>query len=210
MQKFFAIHVVIAGMLVAGLTITASEPAWAQGFLKRKQVCSEQQEPVCARTRRKVLATYPNECYAQNDRAVVIAKGACPNVGCQMVWIPVCARKGGKNATYSNVCLAEKDSAAVIAPGQCPEICAALNNPVCAVDDAGKRGNYRSACEAVKAGARVLHPRDCLGERPCAQGGRGVCALDPQSKKAQSYPTLCDAERANATLIHDGNCRDRR
>ncbi len=210
MQRFFAVHVVIAGMLLACLTVATSGPASAQGFLKRKPVCTEQQDPVCARTRRKVLATYPNECYALRDRAVVISKGACPNVGCQMVWIPVCGRKGGKNAAYSNVCLAEKDGAVIIAPGECPEICAALNNPVCAVDDAGKRGNYHSSCEAVKAGARVLHPRDCLGDRLCAQGGRGVCAIDPQTKKQQSYPTLCDAERANATLIHEGNCRDQR
>ena len=207
MRKLYVVPVAIAGALLAYLSIAASEHASAQGFQLRKPVCTEQQDPVCARTRRKVLATYPNECYAQRDRARVIAKGACPNVGCIMVWTPVCVRKDGKNATYSNACLAGKDGAQVIGQGECPQYCAALKDQVCAVDDAGKRGNYHSACEAVKAGARVLHPLDCRGERPCAQGGRGVCAIDPQNDKQKNYPTLCEAEQANATLVHEGKCR---
>jgi hypothetical protein len=209
MPRIAFVHVVAASVLVGFLVVATGDFAAAQLF-RRKEVCTEQQDPVCARTRRKVLATYPNECYANRDRAIVVSKGSCPNVGCPMLWAPVCGRKGGKNESFANSCLAEKGGAVVIAAGSCPGACTPIRQPVCAVDDTGKRSTFRSACEAVLAGARMLHPRDCLGDRACTPGGRGVCAIDPQTNKPTQYATVCDAERANAMIVREGPCRQAR
>lgn len=210
MRKSFIVSIV-AGTFAAGLAIAASDVVSAQFFGGQVEGCPAQPDPVCARTRKRVLATYPNECHAKNDRAVVIAKGACPAVDCQMLWRPVCGRKNGKNVTYANACIAEKAAANVIAPGSCPEICVQLAGTVCAVDDDGQRKNFPSACLAVMEGARVLHPRRCLSNRACAASDKKeVCAVDPKTKQQRTYAKLCEAERGLATFLYEGACRRRK
>jgi hypothetical protein len=207
MPNSWFLRFVAGAALLCAMGTASRDVANAQILRKKAENCPERVEPVCARTRARVLATYPNECHAESDGAVVIHKDACPAVGCRMIWRPVCGRKDGRNVTFANACIAGKDNASVIAKGVCPEVCTQLAGTVCAVDDAGRRRNYPSACLAVQAGARVLHVRSCKGRRDCAVGGRSVCAIDPRTKKRTTFPTLCDAERKYATLVHEGACR---
>lgn len=64
-------------------------PSWApecnQGFTEWK--------PVCAVTRNRVTVTYPNQCMAELDGAIVFEIDECPrHISCPYTYEPVCAR----------------------------------------------------------------------------------------------------------------------
>lgn len=81
--------------------------------------CPYVYQPVCARSRKRVMVTYANACAARADRARVIADGACP-ADCPTRYAPVCARgASGARKTYMNSCAAGKDKAHIIRSGRC-------------------------------------------------------------------------------------------
>jgi hypothetical protein len=81
--------------------------------------CAGPYDPVCARSRKKVLITYPNACLASSDRAKVIAKGACPEA-CPTIYSPVCAiDDAGHRKTYGNACQAKTAGARLLSNRRC-------------------------------------------------------------------------------------------
>jgi len=89
--------------------------------------------------------------------------------------------------------------------------CPLVRKPVCAVTADGARIRVVNACVAEGwKHARVLHDGDCAapGSEPamCNMLVQPVCATDPATKAAKTYPNLCHAEVANATVLHDGQC----
>lgn len=76
-------------------------------------------DQICARSRKKTLVTYVNECTARNDRARMISKGPCPEA-CPMVYSPVCAiDEAGHRKTYGNACQAKAAGARVLSNRRC-------------------------------------------------------------------------------------------
>jgi len=97
----------------------------ARGALAQHQpligagVCAGPYDPVCARSRKNTLITYPNACLATSDRARVIGKGACPDA-CAMIYSPVCAiDEAGYRKTYGNACQAKAAGARVLSNRRC-------------------------------------------------------------------------------------------
>jgi hypothetical protein len=81
--------------------------------------CSHAYQPVCAKSRRRVLVTYANACAARSSLARIVSDGACPD-NCPSIYKPVCARDtNGKRRTYPNACAAKNDNAQVIRNGRC-------------------------------------------------------------------------------------------
>lgn len=93
-------------------------PVVAQNFVLSTGACPAIHDPVCAR-KKKQLLTYANACLAANDRATVLARGACPQ-GCPAIYQPVCAEDAqGVRRNYGNACAAEKDGAKIIRNRRC-------------------------------------------------------------------------------------------
>jgi hypothetical protein len=81
--------------------------------------CPYAYQPVCARSRKRVMVTYANACAARADQARVVADGSCP-ADCPPGYAPVCARgANGARKTYMNSCAAEKDKAHIVRSGRC-------------------------------------------------------------------------------------------
>ena len=60
----------------------------------RHYVCSVEYKPVCARTRQNIVATYSNQCFAEQDGAhIVDPTDACPPISCPATYEPVCGRR---------------------------------------------------------------------------------------------------------------------
>jgi Kazal-type serine protease inhibitor-like protein len=105
-------RLVLAGAILIG---GAQIPALAQN---PSGVCTQVFDPVCAR-RGPVMLTYPNPCTAANDRAKVLAHGACPS-NCPGVYKPVCGEDAqGVRRNYGNECAAKSDGAKIIRNRRC-------------------------------------------------------------------------------------------
>lgn len=95
----------------------AQVPAFAQGAFSTG-ACPSIHDPVCGR-KKKTLITYANGCLAANDRATVLARGACPQA-CPMIYQPVCAEDSqGVRRNYGNACAATADGARIIRNRRC-------------------------------------------------------------------------------------------
>jgi hypothetical protein len=88
--------------------------------------------------------------------------------------------------------------------------CTGDHRPVCAFGKDGIRGDFPSACAAEGTGAAVLHPDACEAPGPgpsmCSHLYKPVCATEPTSGAAKTYPNLCTAEQANAPLVGARAC----
>ena len=105
----------LAGMVLLGATM---REASAQPMGLSTGACPGLLDPVCAR-KKKQLLTYTNACLAANDRAVVLARGACPQA-CAMIYKPVCgADAQGVRRNYGNACAATADGAKIVRNGRC-------------------------------------------------------------------------------------------
>jgi hypothetical protein len=103
-----------AAALLAGLCITPAQAQNAFGI----GICAHQYDPVCARSKKRLI-TYANACLAANDRAVVLARGVCPQ-GCPRIYKPVCAAGAdGQRHTYPNACVATLSEAKIVRNGRC-------------------------------------------------------------------------------------------
>jgi hypothetical protein len=81
--------------------------------------CSYVYQPVCAKSRKRLLVTYANACAARSSLARIVSDGACPD-NCPDIYQPVCARDAkGKRRTYPNACAAKNDNAQVISNLRC-------------------------------------------------------------------------------------------
>jgi hypothetical protein len=81
--------------------------------------CPGLYDPVCARSRKKVLITYPNACLASSDRAKIISKGVCAEA-CPTIYSPVCAvDEAGHRRTYGNACQAKAAGARILSNRRC-------------------------------------------------------------------------------------------
>jgi len=90
----------------------------AQSLVLSSGACPAILDPVCAR-KEKQLLTYANACLAANDRATVLARGACPQA-CPMIYQPVCAEDAqGVRRNYGNACAAEADGAKIVRNRRC-------------------------------------------------------------------------------------------
>lgn len=104
-----------------GLSSSIATPAAAQGQpLIMAGPCGHYgYHPVCARSRKKTLVTYVNECAARGDGARIVSAGACPT-NCPMVFKPVCALDArGKRKTFGNDCQAKAAGAKILRGGRC-------------------------------------------------------------------------------------------
>ena len=114
----------LAGVSVLALALAASLPGTRAALAQHQPlisagVCAGPYDPVCARSRKKTLITYPNACLAASDRAKVISKGACPEV-CPTIYSPVCAvDDAGHRRTYGNACQANAAGARVLSNRRC-------------------------------------------------------------------------------------------
>lgn len=85
----------------------------------RTTACAFAYQPVCARSRKRVLVTYANICAARSVQARVVSDGVCPD-NCPSIYKPVCARDtNGKRRTYMNACAARNENAQVIRKTRC-------------------------------------------------------------------------------------------
>lgn len=106
--------VALACTMLAG----SGTPVIAQSFLLSAGACPTFLDPVCGR-KKKQLLTYANGCLAANDRATVLAKGACPQA-CPMIYQPVCAEDAqGVRRNYGNACAATADGAKIVRNRRC-------------------------------------------------------------------------------------------
>ena len=81
--------------------------------------CPFAYQPVCARSKKRVLVTYANACAARSVNAWIVSDGVCPD-NCPSVYKPVCARDtSGKRRTYMNACAAKNENAQVIRNTRC-------------------------------------------------------------------------------------------
>lgn len=119
MERIAAVACVLL-LALAGAAPPIAPKAFAQGQpLIHIGTCPSLLDQVCARSRKKVLITYPNECLARTDRAKIISKGACPEA-CPMVYDPVCAAdEAGRRRTYGNACQAKATGARVVSNRRC-------------------------------------------------------------------------------------------
>lgn len=100
--------------IVAGSAVSAS----AQSFTLSTGACPGLHDPVCGR-KKKQLITYANACLAANDRATILARGACPQA-CPMIYQPVCAEDSqGVRRNYGNACAATADGAKIVRNRRC-------------------------------------------------------------------------------------------
>ena len=81
--------------------------------------CPFAYQPVCARSRKRVLVTYANACAARAILARIVSDGVCPD-NCPSIYKPVCARDAnGKRRTYMNACAAKNESAQIVRNTRC-------------------------------------------------------------------------------------------
>lgn len=116
-RKQFVVAVAIA---LGSLFISDTHPARAQGQpVIRLGECAFAYQPVCARSRKRVLVTYANACVARANLGHIVADGVCPE-NCPSVYKPVCARDAdGKRRTFMNACAAKKENAKIIRNTRC-------------------------------------------------------------------------------------------
>lgn len=108
-----------AACLASSLIFTMPAAAQGQPIIMPGACGGGGYHPVCARSRKKTLVTYVNDCAARNDGARVIGQGACPTA-CPMIFKPVCAVDGtGKRKTYGNECQAKAAGAAIVRQMRC-------------------------------------------------------------------------------------------
>jgi hypothetical protein len=100
------------------LALAASTLSAAPALAQPKGACTAIYDPVCAR-RGTLMVTYSNACVAANDRAKVLARGACPS-NCPAIYKPVCGEDAqGVRRNYGNECAAKADGAKIIRDRRC-------------------------------------------------------------------------------------------
>ena len=96
---------------------SAAAPAVAQNPVL-VGACATIYDPVCGRKKTHMI-TYANACHAANDRATVLARGACPQA-CPMIYQPVCGEDAqGVRRNYGNACAATADGAKIVRHRRC-------------------------------------------------------------------------------------------
>lgn len=119
-MRFSSGAVTIVFLAFAATSLPGVPQALAQGQpLLHTGACPLLLDQVCARSRKKTLVTYANECTARGDRAKVVSKGPCPDA-CPMIYSPVCAiDESGYRKTYGNACQAKAAGARVLSDRRC-------------------------------------------------------------------------------------------
>ncbi len=109
-----------AVIAIGFLPLLEPDAARAQGQpIIRLGECAVAYQPVCARSRRRVLVTYANACVARANLARIVGDGACPD-DCPSIYKPVCARDAnGKRRTFMNACAAKNGNAKIIRNTRC-------------------------------------------------------------------------------------------
>ena len=89
------LHLLAASIGLILLAFAASNPAAAQ-------FCTQQFDPVCARSKPVGVAkTFSNACFAKAAGAVTFAEHTtCENLICPLVFFPVCGVKNGACTTW--------------------------------------------------------------------------------------------------------------
>lgn len=110
----------VAALAVGSLLFFEEHAVHAQWQpIIRPGECSVAYQPVCARSRRRVLVTYANACAARANRARIVSDGVCPE-NCPSIYKPVCARDAnGKRRTFMNACAAKNENADIIRNTRC-------------------------------------------------------------------------------------------
>ncbi len=108
--------------------------------------------------------SYANSCLAENDGAMVIKFGDCPQA-CTMDFRPVCGvNEKGERADFANSCVAQSAGSRVLHPGKCLSTtkCASDGVRVCAFDVRVGRGEtFANQCAAEMVNATFLHRGKC-------------------------------------------------
>lgn len=97
-----------AAIVFGFLFFAGTHPARAQGQpVIRLGECAVAYQPVCARSRKRVLVTYANACVARATLARIVSDGECPE-NCPSIYKPVYARDAnGKRRAFMNACTAK-------------------------------------------------------------------------------------------------------
>lgn len=117
-KRKFGLRAALFAFLCAVFAGSAAAPVFAQSFVLGTGACPAIHDPVCGR-KKKQLITYANACLAANDRATLLARGACPQA-CAMIYKPVCAEDTqGVRRNYGNACAATADGAKIVRNRRC-------------------------------------------------------------------------------------------
>jgi hypothetical protein len=110
----------ISAILASGVLSAGHDSVLAQYQpVIRPGMCSFVYQPVCAKSRKRVLITYGNLCDAKAARSAVVSDGACPD-NCPQIYKPVCARDAnGQRKTYMNSCAAKNEKADITRNSRC-------------------------------------------------------------------------------------------
>ena len=110
----------ILAIVIGGVVCAADNSFRAHGQpVIRMDNCPHPYQPVCARSRKRVLVTFANACIARASLARIVSDGACPQ-DCPSVYKPVCARDvNDKRRTFMNACAANNANAKILRNTRC-------------------------------------------------------------------------------------------
>jgi len=170
-------------------------------------------KPVCAVTLNRVVVTYPNQCMAQLDNAVIIDERPCPiAVNCAPTYEPVCGRPERERPvedladalrppiirTYINECFARAHEVIRLSPEMPPTLDPELYGHVTVIRRYGDDLYQYSLPEHLHEQRYLYYGRsgiEIFGDvcpRTCPEGGLVVCAVD-HNNVPRLYKNRCSA-----------------
>jgi hypothetical protein len=190
-------------------------PNWApecnQGFTEWR--------PVCAVTRNRVAVTYPNQCMADLDGAVVFDDRECPReVSCPYTYEPVCARvnypgrrplvealKPPPLVAFINECFARTLPDRVKGEIPPPEATEELKMQVTIIRNYGDDlHQYPKQTYHHFGRSTGLEDFSQVCPKSCPEGGLVVCALD-HNNVFRLFKNKCSAVMAGASPLRHGD-----